>query len=47
MPALADLLVRALDPATDPAAVAGDVTAWRQQFTGIHFTAGGAGILEA
>jgi glycine hydroxymethyltransferase len=40
MPALAALLARALDPRTDPVSVAGDVTAWRRQFSGIHFTAG-------
>lgn len=40
MPALAELVARALDPRTDPAGVAADVTAWRRQFSGIHFTAG-------
>jgi glycine hydroxymethyltransferase len=40
MPALAELVARALDRPTDPASVAGDVTAWRRQFSGIHFTAG-------
>jgi glycine hydroxymethyltransferase len=39
-PALADLLARALDPGTDPVAVGADVTAWRRQFRGVHFTAG-------
>ena len=40
MPALADLLARALDPQTDPVAVGADVTAWRRQFRGVHFIAG-------
>ncbi len=39
MPDLARLIARALDPATDPSHVAPDVTAWRKQFSGIHFTA--------
>ncbi|GGS96963.1 serine hydroxymethyltransferase [Planobispora rosea] len=39
MPALASLIARALDPGTDPAAVAPEVTEWRGQFSGVHFTA--------
>ena len=37
MPALADLIARGLDG--DPARVAPEVSAWRKQFTGVHFTA--------
>jgi glycine hydroxymethyltransferase len=50
MPQLAEFLARGLEPACDPATIAADVTAWRAQFTGIHFTAddragcGSAGI---
>jgi glycine hydroxymethyltransferase len=40
MPELATLVARALDLRTDPVAVAADVTAWRRQFRGVHFTAG-------
>jgi glycine hydroxymethyltransferase len=36
---LADLLARGLDPAVDPSTVGPEVTAWRSQFTGVHFTA--------
>lgn len=39
MPGLADLIVRGLDGGVDPATVAPEVTAWRKQFSGIHFTA--------
>jgi glycine hydroxymethyltransferase len=39
MPALAGFLARGLDPRTDPATVAPEVTEWRRQFSGIHFTA--------
>ncbi|WP_171074854.1 hypothetical protein [Nonomuraea basaltis] len=43
MPALAAFLARALDPAgepaTDLAALAAELTAWRAPFTGVHFTA--------
>jgi glycine hydroxymethyltransferase len=39
MPALATFIARGLDPAVEPASVAADVTAWRAQFTGVHFTA--------
>jgi len=39
MPALASFLARGLDADTDPAAVAPEVTEWRRQFTGIHYTA--------
>jgi glycine hydroxymethyltransferase len=36
---LASLIVRGLDHATDPGDVGPDVTAWRAQFTGVHYTA--------
>jgi glycine hydroxymethyltransferase len=36
---LADLIARGLDLATDPTQVALDVSAWRKQFSGVHFTA--------
>lgn len=39
MPALADFIVRGLDQDLDPAAVAPEVTAWRKQFSGVHYTA--------
>ena len=39
MPALADFIVRGLDQDEDPSAVAPEVTAWRKQFTGVHYTA--------
>lgn len=39
MPALARFVARGLDPEGDPAAVAPDVSAWRGQFTGVHYTA--------
>lgn len=42
MPALASFIARALDPASDPTTVGPDVTAWRRQFTGVHFTADAA-----
>jgi glycine hydroxymethyltransferase len=38
MPALASFIARGLDPETDPATVAPEVTAWRKQFSGVHFT---------
>jgi glycine hydroxymethyltransferase len=38
MPELAALIARGLD--SDPAEVAPDVTAWRKQFSGVHYTAG-------
>jgi len=38
MPALASFIARGLDPAVDPATVAPEVTEWRRQFSGIHFT---------
>ena len=38
MPALASFIARALDPDTDPATVAPEVTRWRGRFSGIHFT---------
>ncbi|MFL6128015.1 MAG: serine hydroxymethyltransferase [Mycobacteriales bacterium] len=40
MPALAALVARAMDPGTDPAGVAAEVSAWRRQFRGVHYTAG-------
>lgn len=40
MPALADLLARGLDMATEPEAVAAEVSAWRRGFTGVRFTVG-------
>lgn len=40
MPALAALIARALEEGTDAASLAGEVTAWRRRFTGVHFTAG-------
>ncbi|WP_219413466.1 serine hydroxymethyltransferase [Pseudonocardia nigra] len=39
MPGLAELITRGLDTDGDPAAVAPDVTAWRKQFSGVHYTA--------
>jgi glycine hydroxymethyltransferase len=39
MPALASFIARGLNPAEDPAVVGQEVTAWRKQFTGVHFTA--------
>ncbi|HEU5266042.1 MAG TPA: aminotransferase class I/II-fold pyridoxal phosphate-dependent enzyme, partial [Jatrophihabitans sp.] len=47
MPQLAEFLAHALDPACDPARIAADVTAWRGQFTGIHFTADPVGTRPA
>jgi glycine hydroxymethyltransferase len=43
MPTLASFIARALSPDRDPADTAMDVTAWRRQFTDIHFTADGRG----
>jgi glycine hydroxymethyltransferase len=40
MPELARFIARGLDPETDPATVAADVTAWRARFSGVAFTAG-------
>jgi glycine hydroxymethyltransferase len=40
LPALAELVARALAEDTEPESVAADVTAWRRQFRGVHFTAG-------
>lgn len=37
MPQLASFISRSLDPGTDPATVAPEVTQWRRQFTGVHF----------
>ncbi|MEU7000426.1 aminotransferase class I/II-fold pyridoxal phosphate-dependent enzyme [Nonomuraea sp. NPDC046570] len=37
MPQLASFISRGLDPGTDPATVAPEVTRWRRQFTGVHF----------
>ena len=39
MGTLASFIARGLDPAVDPASVAPEVTEWRAQFSGIHFTA--------
>jgi glycine hydroxymethyltransferase len=41
MDALAGFLARGLDPEVDPEAVGAEVTAWRSQFAGVHFTADG------
>jgi glycine hydroxymethyltransferase len=38
MPALARFVARALDPVTDPATVAPEVTEWRAKFRDVHFT---------
>lgn len=38
MPALASFIARGLDPDVDPSTVAPEVTAWRRQFSGVHFT---------
>ena len=38
MPDLASFIARGLDPSLDPATVAPEVTEWRHQFGGIHFT---------
>jgi len=37
MPALADFLARALDPAREPESVAAEVTAWRRGFDRLHY----------
>jgi glycine hydroxymethyltransferase len=39
MPELADLIAAGLDPDGRAADVAHRVTAWRSQFSGVHFTA--------
>jgi glycine hydroxymethyltransferase len=39
MPVLAGFVARALDQACDPGSVAPEVTEWRAQFGGVHFTA--------
>jgi glycine hydroxymethyltransferase len=39
MPALAGFIARGLDDQVDPSVVAREVTEWRGQFSGIHFTA--------
>ena len=38
MPDLASFIARGLDPSQAPEAVAPEVTEWRRQFSGIHFT---------
>jgi glycine hydroxymethyltransferase len=38
MPDLASFIARGLDPSIDPSTVAPEVTEWRRQFSGIHFT---------
>jgi glycine hydroxymethyltransferase len=40
---LAGLIARGLDADVDPATVAPEVTAWRKQFSGVHYTAHQAG----
>jgi glycine hydroxymethyltransferase len=40
MPALASFIARGLDPDNDLAAVGSEVSQWRRQFSGVHFTAG-------
>jgi glycine hydroxymethyltransferase len=44
MPTLAMFIARGLDPDGTPGGIAPDVTAFRQQFTGIHFTADERGL---
>ena len=39
MPTLALFIARGLGVNSDPASIAPDVTAWRSQFTAVHFTA--------
>ncbi|MCW2915151.1 MAG: glyA2 [Actinomycetia bacterium] len=39
MPTLASFIARGLDQNLDPATVAPEVTGWRRQFSGVHFTA--------
>lgn len=39
MPELAGFVNQGLDPATNACSVAADVTGWRRQFSGVHFTA--------
>ncbi len=39
MPALAGFVAAALADDADPATIASEVTGWRRQFTGVHFTA--------
>jgi glycine hydroxymethyltransferase len=39
MPDLANLIARGLDPDVDPNQVAPDLSEWRKQFSGVHFTA--------
>lgn len=43
MPELAGFIARGMDPDTDPERVAPEVSAWRKQFGGIHFTADNPG----
>ncbi|WP_109473916.1 serine hydroxymethyltransferase [Ornithinimicrobium cavernae] len=43
MPRLADLIERGLQPSVDPATVAPEVSAWRSEFTGVHYTADAPG----
>ena len=38
MPALASFIARALDPSSEPASVAPEVTEWRGRLSGVHFT---------
>ncbi|MEZ5114681.1 MAG: aminotransferase class I/II-fold pyridoxal phosphate-dependent enzyme [Candidatus Nanopelagicales bacterium] len=44
MPTLAGFIAAALDPDGDPESVAPDVTAWRADFTTIHWTADGGPV---
>jgi glycine hydroxymethyltransferase len=39
MAEVADFLARGLDPDTDPTSLAPQVSAWRKQFSGVHYTA--------
>ncbi len=41
MPALAGFIAQGLDPSVDPAGVGAEVSEWRGQFGGVHFTAAG------
>jgi len=38
MPALASFIARGLDPSAELSTLAAEVTAWRRQFSGVHFT---------
>lgn len=47
MPRLAGLIADTLEGARPPEAVAVDVSAWRREFTGVHFTAGARAVSAA